>query len=485
MVEYLGSTKFGGMYCNNNSVKIPQMPYDTDKNMFNGSGLGDIHSFVKEGEELTWNLGNTPKEEEKIIQWNKFRYKDRNIYVCDRVLLNNISYNEIKNLYKDEYVFIDGKKFMHRLITEEEWLNFIATEEKIAGVPFLNVDFTKIDKTVRNMNHNLFWNWIGIYTFVQTDKQVKCYGYSNPKNFIEVQDAYKSGFVGLRPILEEVYGYAIIEGKDGKLGEFENPFIYDYSTVTYIDNDRLNVVEKLNDTVLREYTTDKSVNNETIDLTNHWENLPIGIHKINIEATNKNGEITTKTAQFTTPTATFVNKEGLDYFTQKFWNEKIKPFVTELSKRAGGLVLDSNENFTGVGVKENTNLADNGVCVKATVDSTVKTLAKFSTNVLKLGNHGLLIRISSDKIVSGGSFSIIVTKKVGDVSTQLSKKEVQCSEFTQANKYQNFYTTFEYQDGKQSGETIEIEVQTANNANTHVIKLDYVLISQMLPAVFL
>lgn len=482
MIEYLGIVKLGGLYLEDNSLPVPTKPFDTKDAIFRGSGLGDVHSFLKNADISKWKIKNTPLEESNKILWHRFKKDGRDIFICDRVLINNISEKDLDLMKSNQSIYIDGEKYILSIPTKKDWKDIVCCEENILGIPDNTYSKVKMNKDVLTSNHNVFWNWLGMYSFVKNDEnKLELVGYYNPSCERQGENELRASLIGFRPMLEKAPAVPVVICEEGSLGECDQPFIFNYSARTYVDNDSLRIIEKINDIVINDYISANEEVVSSIDLNRHWDSLGMGRQNISIHVTNKNNETVVKNAQFYTQLPTFVDRDGLEYFAGKFWNDKIKPFVVEFTKRQGGLVLDSGEKYTGVGVKEVTNLVDNGVCIKCPVNSNENVLACFSTDVIKLGRHSVSIRVATDNKTSGNSFKLDIYKVVGSTRTRLAQKTVKDSDFTGTNRYQNFYMTFDYDGTKVAGQKIEVEVKTLTNSTAHNLKLDYILISPLLP----
>lgn len=483
-MKYFGKVELGGLYLDEKELIIPTKPYDSSKEVFNGSGLGNVYNFEKGN----YKIGSTPTESNKKIKWNKFENENGvKIYICDRVLLNNITCEQVEQLLVSQFVYIDNKKYIQRLITEDEWKKVVLNEEGITGltsVPKKSKTFKTLTKDTQKSNHNQLWNWVGIYTHTLGKKGCICYGFKEPNAQVNISRTFKSFDIGFRPVLEEVQIKPIISGESGRLGEMEKPFEYKYSTMSYIDNDNLRIVEKLNNVPIKEYTTQGGTTESTINLSKYWNDLPIGTQNLTIQATNSNNETNTKIVKFSTPVSTFVHKEGLDYFANQFWNVKIKPLMEDFSKRVGGLVLDSNwKEITGTKTLYATNLSDNGNALLCPITTTASDILTFSTNTLKLGKYAVGVRAMASLSTNIDSFSVSVVKNVNGTKTTLLTKNFKASDFGNSF-YDMKYFMFDYIGSKESNQKLEFVVKGMASTTAHSLYLDYILISPILPAVF-
>lgn len=482
MINYLGE-KLMGSFLNNSIIQTPpSKPYDTYDEPYIGCGLGNIPSFSVSN--LVFS--DTPNDTSNAIKWHMFDVDGSILYVCDRVLLNgnNINAYQGSNYINGEFATIDNKSYLVRAMTPSELNTFILNEDRIFGVPIYN-DSGEIDPTIddirKNSNHNIFWNWLGAGTLL-SGGTVK--GYFSPNyNF---NSPNLTGAYGFRPVLEVLKEYPVIGGDEGRLGLHSEPFIYNYDVTTYVSDDVVIIKEKLNSEVINTITKYGvgTIHVGNLDLAPHWNKLSGGNQIIEIEATNKNGITTTKVAMFNTPTTTYVHHDGLDYFATQLWNSKIKPFVTEMGKKQGGLVLDSSERYTGIGALESTPQVDNGKCIKVNINNTSNVLACFTTDAIKLGKHGISARVSVNNKLNENTFELSVYKKNDSERILIEKKIFKSSDLVEINKYQNLYMVFDYTGDKIPGQKLDFELKTLTCSTEHILKLDYILVAPLLPTLF-
>lgn len=476
-MEFLGIVKFGSLRIGNNVVPVPSKPYNTDSEIYLGSGLGDLY-------DANDNIKVSNSDNNNLLTWYKFNSEGKVIYVCDRVIINNLSENQLRELlYTDRY--IDNNKYRIRCLNKNEWINSVELGLSI-GLPINNIDeFSGVNKNVQDNYHNAFWNWIGIKNYIINEDIIIAKGCNYPN--AEYVSLFNCGDYGFRPVLEEFLPTPIVNCEEGRLGEVSEPFDFKYTVTSYLDNDVLTIKEKFNGEVVNNYVSNSGVVDSVMSLSNVWNENSYGVQKIEIEAINKNNEVSNKVATFTVSTPTFVDKNGLTYFANQLWTSKIKPFVEEFSKKQGGLVLDSGFNYEGVGTKYNTAYVDNGVGIRHGVTSTASTIAKFNTSDLKLGRHGVVVRASlSDGSLTSNVFTVNIYKKASDGSrTSIGSRTFKANEFIGGNNsYKCAYFSFDYAIVKNLGDTVDIEVVSVSGANSNTLILDYILISPLLPAVY-
>ena len=102
-----------------------------------------------------YSFGNTPSDDAKKLQWVKIKDGDKTLLICDRVILVNVTWNDLNSagwIFGKE-VTIDGAKYKLRSLTggsnyrntsdayaggtptNNEWDRFITREEVITGLP--------------------------------------------------------------------------------------------------------------------------------------------------------------------------------------------------------------------------------------------------------------------------------------------------------------------------------------------------------------
>lgn len=489
MYKYVKTKKFAGLSKNGVYLKVPT---NTD----------ELYSFEELPDISKWEIKNTPGNEDNVLTWHEIKDNTKTILICDRVLVNNISISDLSDYIKGIRITIDNEDYICRLISsgtdyedryngtkdKREWDYIIGGSQQIVGLPPIVSDSIKYNfaKSDLNNSYNQFWNWsdVGTATLNQKDGSYIVRGNYSP-DFIYEKDINTRGIdFGWRPVLEKVVAEPVIEGVSGRLGEFELPFKYNYMLKSYApDESALDATIKLDGNIIEQGYIESNVEKE-LDLSEFWNGLYKGRHTIEIETTNNKGLAATKFASFNTPTPTLVDKEGLNYFAQQLWNSKIKTFVADFSKRQGGLVLDANESFTGSGQLEVNTYADCGKCITTTIDTSVKTVAKFSTDAIKLGKHGIVLRGLVSNKIDAETFEIIVSANIGGSVTELGRKKFKSSDFKEVDKFSTLYMSFDYNTQKLENQTLEVEIKTLSSSTSHTLKLDYLLISPILPAVY-
>lgn len=153
MAQYLGTVKLGGFYNNGAALARPTKPWRNDSAPSGASSAGNIPSMS--GSISNYSFGNTPSDDAKKLQWVKIKDGDKTLLICDRVILVNVTWNDLNSagwIFGKE-VTIDGAKYKLRSLTggsnyrntsdayaggtptNNEWDRFITREEVITGLP--------------------------------------------------------------------------------------------------------------------------------------------------------------------------------------------------------------------------------------------------------------------------------------------------------------------------------------------------------------
>ena len=186
MAQYLGTVKLGGFYNNGAILKRPTKPWRNDTTPNGATSAGDIPSMS--GSMANYTFGNTPSAEANKLQWVKIKDGDKTLLICDRVILVNVSWDDLnaQGYVTGKTVTIDGAKYKCRLLTggsnyrngdsyaggsptNNECDRFITREEVISGLPApVSSDLdTSQNSTDLNSAHNKFWNWYYVYSWCQ------------------------------------------------------------------------------------------------------------------------------------------------------------------------------------------------------------------------------------------------------------------------------------------------------------------------------
>lgn len=225
MAQYLGTVKLGGFYNNGAALARPTKPWRNDSEPCSGAGLGNIPSMS--GGISNYSFGNTPSDDTKKLQWVKIKDGDKTLLICDRVILVNVTWNDLNSagwIFGKE-VTIDGAKYKCRSLTggsnyrgsdtyaggtptNNEWDRFVTREEVITGLPApVSSDLdSNLNSTDLGSAHNQLWNWMGVYTWCQeTYSSNTSYrairGYNSARNWNNNNATNSNPNLGFRPAL--------------------------------------------------------------------------------------------------------------------------------------------------------------------------------------------------------------------------------------------------------------------------------------------
>ena len=253
-----------------------------------------------------YSFGNTPSDDAKKLQWVKIKDGDKTLLICDRVILVNVTWNDLNSagwIFGKE-VNIDGAKYKLRSLTggtgprstndwysggtpaNNEWDRFVTREEVITGLPApVSSDLdSSLNSTDLSSAHNQLWNWMGVYTWCQetyssntSSRAIR--GYNSARIWGNSTATGSRSLVGFRPVLEILNTDPLISDSDRDLGDKNLGFTYAY-TIDDADGDTLTVVEELNDETIR--TINNAPKGEELTVTITSEKLyALGLNSVN------------------------------------------------------------------------------------------------------------------------------------------------------------------------------------------------------------
>ena len=320
MAQYLGTVKLGGFYNNGAILKRPTKPWQINTTPPGASGNGDIPSMS--GSMANYTFGDTPSAEANKLQWVKIKDGDKTLLICDRVILVNVSWDDLnaQGYVTGKTVTIDGAKYKCRLLTggsnrrngdyyaggtptNNEWDRFITREEVISGLPApLSSDLdTNQNSTDLNSAHNKFWNWFYIYSWCQeTYAENASYRASRGCNSARCWNYLSSGnrntYVGFRPVLEILNTDPLISDSDRNLGDKNQNFTIEYTVDDADSGDVLAATESIDGRTTKSFApTRKAKNTISINIREH----SLGSHTVKVVVTDGQGGTATRTWTFT------------------------------------------------------------------------------------------------------------------------------------------------------------------------------------------
>ena len=269
-----------------------------------------------------YSFGNTPSDDTKKLQWVKIKDGDKTLLICDRVILVNVTWNDLNSagwIFGKE-VTIDGAKYKCRSLTggsnyrggdayaggtptNNEWDRFVTREEVITGLPApvssdLDGNFNSTDLSSA---HNQLWNWMGVYTWCQET-------YSSNTSFRAVRGChsarywnsdyatYSNPVVGFRPVLEILNTDPLISDSDRDLGDKNSNFTITYTVDDADSGDVLTATESLDGQTTKSFAPTRNlVNTISVDV----DSLSLGKHTVKVVVSDGQGGTATRTWTFT------------------------------------------------------------------------------------------------------------------------------------------------------------------------------------------
>jgi hypothetical protein len=375
LAQYLETVELGAL-CKSGVAQLrATKPWRISSEPYTGAGIGNIADFSTLEDMAQWTLGDTPADAAKRLKWHKIQDGDKTLLICDRVILVNVSWNDLNSqgLIMGKDITIDGQSYKARVMTagnnyrsgsdnysggtpiNNEWDRFVTREESISGLPVpisSDLDST-LNSTDKNSAHNQFWNWMGVYswgqeTYTGNGSSRALRGYYSARYWNYTSVSYRDVGSGWRPVLEILNSAPLISGQDGDLGEKNSPFEIIYN-VSDPDGDTINVVEKLNGNVINTRTNvQQNVDlNISIDSAT-FQGLELNQqHTIIIEATDSENHTATRTHTFT-KTASPVVISGEDTNLEGKW----KPFTLKYQvSDLNGKMIDVTEKINGNNIR--------------------------------------------------------------------------------------------------------------------------------------
>jgi len=323
LAEYLGTVELGALYKNGVAQNRPVKPWRISSEPVSGIGVGDIPDFNSLTDMTKWTLGDTPADTTKKLKWVKIKDGDKTLLISDRVILANVSWDDLNNqgFVTGKTITIDGQQYKARLLsggnnyrsgsdaysggqpTSNEWDRFVTREESISGLPIptsSDLDSTR-DITDKNSAHNQFWNWMGMYSWCQETytgntscRAVRgCYsarywGYTSSSN--------RYDNIGWRPALEILNTAPLISDSDMNLGDKNSDFQITYQVNDTDAADVLTIREKLDGVEQKVISPAQRNFQYTIDVD--IDSLSLGTHTVSIEVSDGKGASATRTYTF-------------------------------------------------------------------------------------------------------------------------------------------------------------------------------------------
>ncbi|MHB7978925.1 hypothetical protein CF067_00925 [Clostridium sporogenes] len=209
MATFNGILRFGSLVIGGVVQPLPSRPWHTNSypSHLSERGNGDIHA-LQPGDEF--RLWNTPSDPSRAITWAYIKDGNKQIYISTKVLVTNVSYNELnaQGMIYGTPVIIDGKEYKLRVLTETEWIAIVRNLNSISGLPQPTTEDLTDTNTYGQLDgkHNEVWNWWGIWTtcdkVIEGSAMERGFAGVNKVTYISTSDAYPE--IGWRPVLERI-----------------------------------------------------------------------------------------------------------------------------------------------------------------------------------------------------------------------------------------------------------------------------------------
>ena len=270
-----------------------------------------------------YSFGNTPSDDAKKLQWVKIKDGDKTLLICDRVILVNVTWNDLNSagwIFGKE-VTIDGAKYKLRSLTggsnyrntsdayaggtptNNEWDRFITREEVITGLPApVSSDLdSNLNSTDFSSTHNALWNWAGVYTWCQetysSNTSYRAHrGYDSARRWGNRTATDSRSTVGFRPVLEILNTDPLISDSDRDLGDKNSNFTITYTVDDADSGDVLTATESLDGQTTKSFAPTRNlVNTISVDV----DSLSLGKHTVKVVVSDGQGGTATRTWTFT------------------------------------------------------------------------------------------------------------------------------------------------------------------------------------------
>ena len=274
------------------------------------------------GSMANYTFGNTPSADANKLQWVKIKDGDKTLLICDRVILVNVSWDDLnaQGFITGKTVTIDGAKYKCRVLTggsnrrnndyyaggtpsNNEWDRFITREEVISGLPApVSSDLdTNQNATDLNGAHNSLWNWYYVYSWCQEtwaeNASTRARRGSNSARYWNYYDASIRGpYLGFRPVLEVLNTDPLISDSDRNLGDKNSNFTIEYTVNDADSGDVLTATESLDGQTTKSFAPTRNSKNV---ISVPVDTLALGPHTVKVVVTDGQGGSATRIWTFT------------------------------------------------------------------------------------------------------------------------------------------------------------------------------------------
>lgn len=324
MAEFLGVVELGTLYKNGVELPLPTRPWSSGgyPGSLSERGNGNIPLFTEVEDISKWAIGNTSSNTANKLKWIKIKDGDKTLLVCDRVILNSISWDDLNNAgyVTGKEIIIDGSKYKCRLLTggnnyrsdsdsrsggnlPNEYDRFVENTDNIGGLikPSSNDVKLPMDYNGLDGDHNQLWHWWGNKSWCQ-EVYVKNTSYRIQRGFSTAIyfDSYYSNKrlvnIGWRPVLEVLNSAPIISDEDKNLGYKGSGFSISYTVNDENLEDSLIITESLDGEVIK--IVNGAIRNQSYMINVAVDNLSMGEHTISINVTDGKGGVATRVFNF-------------------------------------------------------------------------------------------------------------------------------------------------------------------------------------------
>ena len=274
------------------------------------------------GSMANYTFGNTPSADANKLQWVKIKDGDKTLLICDRVILVNVSWDDLnaQGFITGKTVTIDGAKYKCRVLTggsnrrnndyyaggtpsNNEWDRFITREEVISGLPApVSSDLdTNQNATDLNGAHNSLWNWYYVYSWCQEtwaeNASTRAYRGSNSARYWIYSGASRRlPDLGFRPVLEVLNTDPLISDSDRNLGDKNSNFTIEYTVNDADSGDVLTATESLDGQTTKSFAPTRNSKNV---ISVPVDTLALGPHTVKVVVTDGQGGSATRIWTFT------------------------------------------------------------------------------------------------------------------------------------------------------------------------------------------
>ena len=144
--------KLGTLYMGSTKIPRPTRPWGNNYEPYTGAGLGNVQNYSSGA---TLEIRNTDVDDAYKMQWIEVNDGGKKYLICDRVMLVNISWDDliVQNLIFGKNVTIDGQQYKLRVLTGgsnhrsgtdaysggiptmNEWDRWVVNEAGLSGLP--------------------------------------------------------------------------------------------------------------------------------------------------------------------------------------------------------------------------------------------------------------------------------------------------------------------------------------------------------------